>query len=469
MKFSWKLFISILLLLAITFSVGSSLIIEKSFDNSFEHETNAAKSSYRLVVYSLAAAGKNSDLQISEMISVLKQLDSQSDKSWTQIRLTDGDQVLYGGGENYKFDEDTSESISKTSGATTVSVAEDGKHLLQISGILETGSKDLQLEAMFDISSVYHMRDMLFGVYRRVFVVVIGLGMVMSLVVSKWLARPLKKLSVASREIASGNLKCRADVSSKDEVGMLASDFNKMADELERNINDLKNSVTRQEEFIGSFAHEMKTPMTSIIGYADILRSRDLSDDERREAANYIFSEGKRLENLSSKLLDLLVLKKKDFNLVKCRPARIVEDAAKTMAPILAKSCTKLEYSADDCVCLAEPDLVKTLLINLIDNARKAMNGGGVINVVSSASPEGFVIKVTDNGCGIPQDKIERLTEAFFRVDKSRSRAQGGAGLGLSLCSEIAELHNGSIMFDSAVGKGTTVTVYLNGGRADEE
>lgn len=123
-----------------------------------------------------------------------------------------------------------------------------------------------------------------------------------------------------------------------------------------------------------------------------------------------------------------------------------------------------LQCRCEEGMCMLEPDLVKSLLVNLLDNARKAMDGGGNIYVVSEMLPDGCRIRVLDTGRGIPQEEIAHITEAFYRVDKSRSRAQGGVGLGLSLCSEIVQLHNGTMSFASRVGNGTCVTVELKGG-----
>lgn len=138
----------------------------------------------------------------------------------------------------------------------------------------------------------------------------------MSWVTSYLLTRPLGTLSRASRELARGNLSYRAPVRSRDEVGQLAADFNRMAEQLERNVNRIQESMALQERFMADFSHEMKTPMTSIIGYADLLRSQVLTPDEQMDAANYIFSEGKRLEALGLKLLDMLSLDQSKLQLV---------------------------------------------------------------------------------------------------------------------------------------------------------
>lgn len=132
---------------------------------------------------------------------------------------------------------------------------------------------------------------------------------------------------------------------------------------------------------------------------------------------------------------------------------------------LYAQKGIALQYRTEEGACFLEPDLFKTLLVNLMDNARKALDSGGNIYVWQEMLPDGCRVRVLDNGRGIPPEALTHLTEAFYRVDKSRSRAQGGAGLGLSLCNEIVQLHGGTMQFESRVGNGTVVTVELKGGR----
>ena len=223
--------------------------------------------------------------------------------------------------------------------------------------------------------------------------------------------------------------------------------------------------MARQERFMGAFAHEVKTPMTSIIGYADLIRGQTLTPEEQSEAADYIFSEGRRLESLSQKLLELLVLRRGGAVLNPASPAALVQGLVRRLAPLYAARGISLTCACGQGKCLLEPDLVKSLLLNLLDNARKALDGQrGAIHVQAELLPGGCWISVRDSGRGIPPAALEHLTEDFYRVDKARARAQGGAGLGLSLCREIAALHSGELRFDSAPGLGTTVTVILRGG-----
>lgn len=152
---------------------------------------------------------------------------------------------------------------------------------------------------------------------------------------------------------------------------------------------------------MGSFAHELKTPMTSIIGYADLMRSQALDEEEQQEAAEYIFSEGRRLESLSLKLLDLLVLKKKDFELRPTNLQTVIEGAVHTALPSMADKNISLKGRYDDGFCLMESDLVKSLIINLIDNAKKAIDDSGNILVVGRLTEEGCLITVADTGRGM--------------------------------------------------------------------
>lgn len=126
----------------------------------------------------------------------------------------------------------------------------------------------------------------------------------------------------------------------------------------------------------------------------------------------------------------------------------------------------KHSYDCKEGVCLIEPDLVWSLLLNLADNAQKSMENGGDLRFQQEMTEDGCLIRVLDSGRGIPLQALEHLTEAFYRVDKARSRKQGGFGLGLALCQEIAVFHNGSLKFANRAKGGACVTVELKGGRS---
>ncbi|MBE7017333.1 MAG: HAMP domain-containing histidine kinase [Ruminococcaceae bacterium] len=231
--------------------------------------------------------------------------------------------------------------------------------------------------------------------------------------------------------------------------------------ELEQSISNLEDVANRREEFIASFAHELKTPLTAIIGYADMLRSKEMTPKTRFTAAGYIFSEGKRLEALSLKLMDIIVAGKQGFELKQYEIGYFIRSIAAVTVPSLSADGITLDMRWEPGEIKVEPDLFKTLMINLVDNARKASKKNDTIELFGKSENGGYALYVKDHGRGMKREELSKITEPFYMIDKSRARAQNGAGLGLALCQRIAELHNTALEYDSEPGKGTTVRIFL--------
>ena len=463
MKFRLKMTLCMVWLLALAYGVGSTVLIADAFSDNLRREQDAAYRGYRIAVSTLQMVNSVSPrASADEVAATLGQLAEQNSFGWSGLRLSIGDRVIYAHGAL------PAGGAVNASDALTAAVCtlDDDSHGIVLSGALSTGSDVMQLDISYNIDALYESRARQQAISRQIFLILVAVGGALSWFMAYVLTNPLRSLSRATRKLAGGELGYRAHCAGRDEIGTLAADFNTMAEKLQMNVDALQDAMQRQESFMGSFAHEMKTPMTSIIGYADLMRAQSLTPEEQRDAANYIFSEGKRLESLSLKLLDILVMKNTKITLSPASPAQIVSSLAEHLRPVYLKSGIDVRYKCQNGRCLLDADLVRTLLVNLMDNARKAMENGGTIMLTAQLTDAGCVFKVYDNGRGIPPQALEHLTEAFYRVDKSRSRAQGGVGLGLSLCQEIAALHGGSISFSSTEGRGTCVTVELKGGRA---
>ena len=453
------------MVLALVFSVGGSLLISISFQSSLEQEKAAALQSYHTVRNTMVLANSiSAQADADDVVSTLSQFESQRNAPWSALQLTNSSGTLYESGTASYPMQDLTDRCSETN-CCLIQLEDGGRHYLQVSGLLQVNRAPFYLSIAYDTDAIYQLRATQLRIYLWSLLVAVLLGAALSWLISYLLTRPLGQLVRLSDDLARGDLSSRAHIRSGDEVEQLADRMNAMAAQLESNISELAAAMQRQEEFMGSFAHELKTPMTSIIGYSDLLRGQDLTPEEQQEAANYIFTESHRLERLSLKLLDLLVLRRQDMELVPGSPAAIITSVVRTLKPALAKQNIVLQCKCQEGQCLLEPDLTKSLVINLVDNARKALEHGGNVVVLSEMTADGCCIQVLDNGRGMPQEDIARITEAFYRVDKSRSRAQGGAGLGLALCAEIVRLNHGDIHFQSKPGKGTCVTVHLNGGR----
>lgn len=237
-----------------------------------------------------------------------------------------------------------------------------------------------------------------------------------------------------------------------------------MAAQRERHVTELTDHARRQEEFLHSFAHETKTPLTAIIGYGELLLSRPEDPALVRESAGYIFREGRRLESLSRKLLDMFVLEKNGVTLRQTELSSFLEETAGALRPALERDGIQPEVRVQPGTAPIEPDLMASVCLNLLDNARKAVSRGGHILLEGAPAEDGYTISVTDDGRGIALEDLGRITEPFYMADKSRARAQGGAGLGLTVCQRIAALHGAALKFDSSPAHGTRVQVHLKGG-----
>lgn len=316
----------------------------------------------------------------------------------------------------------------------------------------------LQLATAYDLTDLYRGRDAALRRFLLLEAAVLAAGAAVTAVFARRMTRPLRTLTTASAEIADGDYARRTGLHTGDEIETLSSSFDKMADAVQEKITALQADVRQREDFMGAFAHELKTPMTSIIGYADMLRTIQASPAEQYEAAGAIYHEGRRLEALSGKLLALLGLGEETITL---QPT-----AMAALWPRLQAACpgVPLQLPACDAAVQADADLLLDLLCNLVGNAVKASEPGQPVEVRAADNGDTVTLTVADHGCGIPQSEISRVTEPFYMVDKSRARKQGGSGLGLALCKRIAEVHGSDLHIESTPGEGTRVSVILRKG-----
>lgn len=463
MKFKHKLVLCMVVLLGLSFGLGGTMLIHRSFKTSLSSTIDSDLQNYESIQSTLLiAVDTNSVSSYIDMSNIINQLSAQGNSNRKNIILRNSDMEvvsIMNSSFTYKemkpSDENTCNSIIWR---------ENNNYYLQLCSSMDINTENLdisQMDIVYDITSVYASRAQEQNTFRLLLIAIFVVGSITSMIAASLLTKPLEKLSSLAQHISNGDYSARLHIHSGDEIEALANDFNNMADTIEDNISELHFSMEKQEQFMGSFAHELKTPMTSIIGYADLLRSQNMSEDETNEAANYIFSEGKRLESLSLKLLDLLVVKNQETILTPTDPALAIRNVINVMKPELAKEHITLKSSCRKGCCMMDIDLFQSLIINIIDNARKAIDDNGLIHVAGTVRDDNYVIIIKDNGRGMPPEEITRISEAFYRIDKSRSRAQGGAGLGLAICSKIAEIHQAKIKYKSAVGRGTVVTITL--------
>ena len=271
---------------------------------------------------------------------------------------------------------------------------------------------------------------------------------------------PLEELKGASFRVANGEYDSFIPITNNDEIGEVTDSFNQMAKKIREHMGMLEEMNEKQKQLLGSLSHEMKTPMTAIIGNVEVLLTLRLTESEREKALFYILNESKRLARLSEKMMELSRLCNQDnfvISIKKQSVRRILEQLNGLMSFQLEEKQINLNMT-----CLpetlekqADEDLLLSLLWNLVDNAYKASEIGRNIEVFADEQK----IFVQDFGKGIPAREIAHVTEAFYMVDKSRSRKAGGIGLGLALCCQIAEIHGWQLRIESKEGEGTRVSI----------
>lgn len=338
--------------------------------------------------------------------------------------------------------------------------------MLIVGDRLSVRGADYSFYRITDVTSVY--TDLLALSYRfsRISLLVILCTAALITLLVRTILRPIQRLKESTSLIAAGVYDRRIAVDEQDEVGSLAMDFNVMAQAVENRVEALKEEAERRTLFISALTHELKTPMTSIKGNAETLLMTKMDEEEREAALLQIDADCTRVERLSHKLMQLLVLKRSDD--IEPKPQSVAEllamvcDAAKEQ---LKQRGLALRVENHMQQLKMDKDLLCELLLNLIDNAGKASPRGSVI----ALRARGNIISVSDSGHGIPPEELHRLTEPFYMVDKARSRKQGGMGLGLALAQEIARLHRAHLAFESEVGKGSTVKVVFEHEKEAEE
>lgn len=290
----------------------------------------------------------------------------------------------------------------------------------------------------------------------------VALAIVLYFVLSK-IYSPLARLREATRDISEGSFLTRADERGNDELSALASDFNRMADKISAQMEELRSVAEQRQRMLDDLAHEMRTPLTVIHGYAEYIAGARVSEEEKTDALEYIMKETMRLKGVSEVLLDTAFIRENKITPVEISVRELLSGTAERYRLICKERKIEMLVCCDtDYKIMGDRALMELFISNLTDNAIKACSdGGGIIELGAMERDLGLMLYVKDNGVGMTKEQLAHVREPFYRADKSRSRKNGGAGLGLSLCDTIAKAHHGVLDFESAEGEGTTAYIRL--------
>ena len=461
MRFSLKICFCTVLIVAILFAFTGHVMTQQSFAAALSFRVEQATADYASLasaigaeIYGLTLIYNNTtQFMFAEVLA--RAIETQAPGTACAIYNT-GNRLI--ASVNGSFPSELSfENMGPRRFAYRLVRGAGGTAVMDTAGSVSINGYSYYLAVRYDVTGLLAIRREIVRSTTLWHIVTVAVCMTAMLLFTRLISGSVSRLGRAVSRIGGGHYEERARVNSLDEFGDLAYNFNKMAEAIEQKVNALEGYAKQQKDFVANFSHELKTPMTSIIGYADMLRSAKMDEEDAFMAANFIFSEGKRLEALSLKLMDLVVLDKSDYTMTRGYAKQMIGHVTAVVTPMLEQNRLTLEVSVEQQRILYEKDLILTLLTNLIDNARKASSPGGRIQLAGKKQKNRYRIAVRDFGIGIPPEEVSRITEAFFMVDKSRAREQHGAGLGLAIGNKIAQLLGSRLNFESEVGVGTTV------------
>ena len=274
----------------------------------------------------------------------------------------------------------------------------------------------------------------------------------------------MRKILTSMRMAREGEYSHKIKMRGSDEFAMLAREFNKLTERLQE-------SEDAQRQFVSDASHELKTPLASIKLLSDSILQNEMDADTMREFVADIGSEAERLNRMSQKLLTLSRSESaagRDHEVVDA--GSVVSRVFRMLVPLADERGVRLSGSWEKgCTVLSLEDDLYQILFNLVENAIKYNNDGGMVHVTLERSQEDVTIEITDTGVGIPADAVDHIFERFYRVDKARSRQAGGAGLGLSIVHELVERNYGTIRVRSTQGEGSCFTVIFPYFEVDKE
>lgn len=288
--------------------------------------------------------------------------------------------------------------------------------------------------------------------------VVLAATVLVSLLLARQVADPIRKLTVVAENMATGNLDQQVRPAGPDEIERLGRVFNRMAERV-------RETLAHQQTFVANAAHELRSPLTSLQLRIEMLQNHGQDNPER--ARRYMSQMEREVKHLHRLVEHLLILSSADEGREQPRLpldlALILYDLADEMEPLIQTNGLRLRMDVPPHLpgVVADAEAMRIVIRNLLDNAFKYTPAGGQIVLTARAEPTAVVVQVSDTGMGIPADALPHIFERFYRADKARSRAQGGAGLGLSIVKTLIEAHGGQVGAESAIGQGTRVWFSL--------
>ena len=287
----------------------------------------------------------------------------------------------------------------------------------------------------------------------------------LALSLSKTISKPLQVMTQAARELVKGNFRSRIDVNDTGEMGELGTTFNQAVDEMEKTVEEQKRLQELRQNLVANVSHEFRIPLTSIQGFAEAMQDGLVVEEKERERClQLILDNTFYIKRLVSDLLELSSIESGHIQLqwVQLSTKDLIDRVIHSARQKAESKNITLECEQHLPIYMeGDEDRLFQILINLLDNAITYTPEGGYIKVEALEKEEEITFVVKDNGSGIPEEDLPHIWERFYKVDKARSRANKGKGLGLAITRELVHLHRGNVSVKSTPGKGSAFYVHL--------
>ncbi|UQZ32821.1 sensor histidine kinase [Paenibacillus sp. PK3_47] len=452
MRFWHKILLAVLVLFIAALDVSVIMVMKKSWQLNMDSETRRAESEQLLIANNIyenldSIRARGNTLTPVLLVSVAESYDEYYHRQGIGLELRENGRLIYPNAEGQAEVQD--------------------KPIIRLSMPLPAPYQHLELSYKRDISGLYAQQQEL----NRFFVMINWIaGPVLALLLYlliRQLTKPLKLLSETTKTIAEGDYSQRVELHSRDEFGELAFNFNAMASVVEQRMTDLSEMAEEKQRMVDNLAHELRTPLTSMQGFAELLTSANIDQEDQIKAGRYIWSETVRLKNLAFKLLDLSVLRHQPLVQSEVEVAGLFREVMQTEQQKVTAHGIQLLTDSSIRTVRGDADLLASFLVNLIDNAVHASEPGSTIRLLAYEQKGEGVLEVRDSGAGMTPEQSKRAFEPFYRGDPARSRVYGNAGLGLSLCRQIAEAHGARVELTSIHVQGTSIRIFLKGSSGD--
>lgn len=471
MKFSQKIFlISFILIIIVINIIGIVMInytyklnIEKEIEKSISQTNNIM---HELTVYSSYDLSTVANNYLKNGINVDVYINGQ--RSYTNLKSEDS-QIAEGLlTTEDKIKEEVlstdAEKIKAESNYINTNITENNSYVEYMDSYIIDDKLFMKLKrqnyiliTLSNISEANNMKQEQTNFFIELSVISsFIIALLLSITVS-FLTRKIKKLDKAVSKVKQGNYNIKLTKLGNDEIGNFGNSFNEMTIAIQKNVNKIQEVSENRKQFIGNLTHEIRTPLTSIIGYSSLITNDKVTDSNIiKEYSSKIYEEGKYIQQMSERLMEMLLVEngttKKELINISKEMKIIVEELDNLFNnTIFNIQIEENVYKEVDKV------LLKSLIYNLVKNAINAYDAKPTVDIILSENE----IIIIDYGKGIPEDKIEKIKEPFYTLNKDRNREISGMGLGLTLCFKIANIHNWKLNIKSEVEKGTKITIIM--------